>query len=161
MNDKMTSNVHEVPTPALVIDLPRVRRNIERMQAFCRGAKLNLRPHTKTHKSVMMARLQIEAGAGGLTVAKAGEAEVMSAASDDLFVAYPALDPARCERIAKLARERTVRCGVDSTLAIDRLAEAARRAGATIGILIDLGVGFHRTGLSSSGRATALAQHAS
>src|SRR5688500_12188463 len=85
----------------------------------------------------------------------------MSAASDDLFVAYPALDPARCERLAKLARERTVRCGVDSTLAIDRLAEAARRAGATIGILVDLDVGFHRTGLASPDRATALAQHPS
>ena len=156
-----TSTIHDVPTPALVIDLPRVRRNIARMQDFCRSANLNLRPHTKTHKSLMMARLQVEAGARGLTVAKAGEAEVMAAASDDLFVAYPALDPARCERLAQLAGERTVRCGVDSILAIDRLAEAARRVGSTIGILVDLDVGFHRTGLSSPERATELAQHAS
>lgn len=154
-----TFSIDSVPTPALVVDLPTVRRNIRQMADFCRGAGLRLRPHTKTHKSVMMARLQMEAGAGGLTVAKAGEAEVMAAAADDLFVAYPALDPPRCQRLAALGRERTIRAGVDSMLAIDRLAEAARRMDVTIGILVDLDVGFHRTGVSSPQRATELAQH--
>ena len=60
---------------------------------------VTLRPHTKTHKSIRMARLQLDAGAAGLTVAKAGEAMTMAQAGNDIFVAYPALDPWRREHL--------------------------------------------------------------
>ena len=104
----------ETPTPALVIDLPTVKRNVARLAEYGRQNRLDIRPHTKTHKSILMAKLQLEAGAVGLAVAKVGEAMVMAEASDDLFVAYPALDPWRCERLAQLARTKTIRVGFDS-----------------------------------------------
>ena len=150
----------DVPsTPGLVIDAGVAKRNIDRLADYARAHRLRVRPHTKTHKSVRVARMQVKAGAGGLTVAKAGEAEVMAAASDDLLVAYPALDPHRCHRLAALAGRATVRVAVDSEQAVDALASAARDAGATIGILADLDVGFHRTGVQSPEAALALAQH--
>src|SRR5215475_8358011 len=102
------------PTPSLIIDLPTVKRNIARMSDYLRDKPFVLRPHTKTHKSLKMARLQLDAGAKGLTVAKAGEAVTMSEVCDDIFVAYPALDPWRREHLANLAKQITVRVGIDS-----------------------------------------------
>jgi D-serine deaminase-like pyridoxal phosphate-dependent protein len=106
-----------------------------------------------------MARLQLDAGAVGLTVAKAGEAVTMGEVCNDLFVAYPALDPWRREKLAHLARTHTVRVGFDSTEAADLLGAAAREAGVTLGALVDLDVGVHRTGVQSPADALALAQH--
>jgi len=151
----------DTPTPALVIDLPTVKRNIARLAAYGREQKIGIRPHTKTHKSIRMAKLQLEAGAVGLTAAKVGEAMVMAEAGDDLFVAYPALDPWRTERLAKLALTKTVRVGFDSIEAADALAAAAKTAGATIGAMIDLDVGLHRTGVQTPVEALKLAQHVS
>ena len=70
----------ELPTPALTIDLDVLERNLDRMAAYCRKHGLGLRPHTKTHKTPEAARMQMDRGAVGLTVAKVGEAEVMAAA---------------------------------------------------------------------------------
>lgn len=145
-------------TPALLIDLDVVDRNISRLADYARTKKIGIRPHTKTHKSLVMARKQISTGAVGLTAAKAGELEIMSQASDDLLLAYPAVDAHRCERIAKLARGKTIRVAVDSPQALDALSTAAANAGATIGILVDLDIGFHRTGLQTPAQALELAQ---
>src|SRR6185436_13746137 len=132
-----------LPTPAVIIDLPTVRQNLARMQDYCTGHNLKLRPHTKTHKSIYMARLQLKAGAKGLTVAKAGEAAVMAEACDDILLAYPALDAARGEQLARLAAGANIRVAIDSTFAADRLAETARQNNVTFGILVDLDVGLH------------------
>jgi D-serine deaminase-like pyridoxal phosphate-dependent protein len=153
--------VPDLPTPAILIDADAVRRNIERMAKYAREHNLRLRPHTKTHKSALLGKMQVEAGAAGLTVAKAGEAEVMATATDDLLVAYPAADPRRCATLAMLARGRTVRVAVDSPAAADTLSGAAGAAGSTIGVLIDLDVGLHRTGVQTPGEALALARHVS
>jgi D-serine deaminase-like pyridoxal phosphate-dependent protein len=102
--------------------------------------------------------MQIEFGAQGLTTAKVGEAEVMAAAADDLLVAYPAFDPHRRERIARLARERTIRVAVDSPEAVDALAHAARALDAIVGLLVDVDVGLHRTGIDAPDDALTLAQ---
>jgi D-serine deaminase-like pyridoxal phosphate-dependent protein len=149
----------EIPTPFILIDGSIVRRNIARMADYARQHKLGLRPHTKTHKSLRVARMQMEAGAIGLTVAKVGEALVMADACDDLLMAYAAIHPARCAELARLAQRKTVRVAVDSTIAGDALADAARSAGSTIGILVDLDVGHHRTGVQSPREALTLAQH--
>jgi len=148
-----------LPTPAVVIDLATVQRNLGRMADYCRDHGLSLRPHTKTHKSVRMAKLQMESGAAGLAIAKAGEAAVMAEAADDLLVAYPALDPARCARLSSLAGSKTVRVAVDTETAVERIAGAARQAGTTIGILVDIDIGSHRTGVGSPEAALALARH--
>ena len=159
MTDPATPDSDPIPTPALVIDAKVVARNLRRMADYVKAHGLNLRPHTKTHKSVLLGRRQLELGAVGLTVAKVGEAKVMAEASDDVLMAYPAVDPARCAELAALARGRTVRVGLDSTTAADALAAAARSAGATVGVLVDLDVGHHRTGVQSPEAALALAQH--
>src|SRR4051794_18297562 len=97
---KMTEK--DIATPAVVIDLGKVRRNVLKLAEYGRKHKVGIRPHTKTHKSVGMARLQLENGAVGLTVAKAGEAEIMTGAGDDILIAYPAFDPHRRMRVAEL-----------------------------------------------------------
>src|SRR5437868_10470875 len=90
----------DLDTPALLVDLDRMEANLDRMAARCREAGVRLRPHTKTHKTPQIARLQVEHGATGLTVAKVGEAEVMAGAGfDDLFIAYPVLGDQKYERL--------------------------------------------------------------
>src|SRR5688572_24057035 len=150
---------HDVPTPALVIDAAVFERNLARMAGYCRARGLSLRPHAKTHKSLHVARRQVAHGAAGLTVAKVGEAETMAAASRDLFVAYPALGEARTTRLAELAGANDVRVAVDSQLATDALDAAARARGTTIGILVDLDVGYHRTGVPDARAAADEALH--
>lgn len=150
----------DLPTPALVLDADVVRRNLRRMAEYAAAHRLRLRPHTKTHKSVPIARLQSGiGGAVGLTVAKVGEAVVMADATDDLLMAYPAVDPRRCGELARLARTKTVRVGLDTATAADALSAAATSAGGTVGVLVDLDVGLHRTGVQSPAAALALAQH--
>jgi D-serine deaminase-like pyridoxal phosphate-dependent protein len=109
----------------------------------------------------MLGRMQMELGATGLTVAKVGEAKVMSEASHDLLMAYPAVDPLRCNQLAALAHRITIRVGIDSTIAADALSDAARSTRTTIGILVDLDVGLHRTGVQTPADALSLAQYVS
>jgi D-serine deaminase-like pyridoxal phosphate-dependent protein len=153
--------VNALPTPSIVIDLPTVKRNIDRLAEYGRKHNIGIRPHTKTHKSIRMAKLQLEAGAVGLTAAKVSEATTMAEAGDDLLIAYPALDAWRTEHLAQLAKTRTIRVGVDSIVAVDAIAAAACAADATVGILVDVDVGLHRTGVQSPQEALALAQHVS
>jgi D-serine deaminase-like pyridoxal phosphate-dependent protein len=149
-----------LPTPALIVDLPTVKRNIARLADYAKHHGITIRPHTKTHKSLRMAKLQLDAGAQGLTVAKAGEAMTMAQACRDIFVAYPALDPWRREQLATLAKTHTVRVGVDSMDAAQLIRDAASGLGVTIGVLVDLDVGFHRTGVQSAADALQIARQA-
>ena len=152
-------DVSDIPqTPAMVIDDAIVTRNLTRLADYARANRIGIRPHTKTHKSVAMARRQVAAGAIGLTAAKVGEATDMTAASNDILLAYPAIDASRCERLALLARTHTVHVAVDSVEGLQALASAARQAESRIGILVDLDVGMHRTGQQSPAAALALAQ---
>ncbi len=151
--------INTIPTPAMVLDGAVVRRNASRMAVYAQSHGLKLRPHTKTHKSLRVAKTQLQEGAIGLTVAKLGEAEVMAEVCEDLLLAYPALDPWRSQNLALLARRVTLRVGVDSAQAVDALADAARSAGTVIQILVDLDVGMGRTGVQSAQAALELAQH--
>src|SRR5687768_13997209 len=124
--------ITDLPTPFILLDAPTVRRNLARMAKYAAEHGLKLRPHTKTHKSPFLGRLQIELGATGLTVAKPGEAIVMAAVTDDVFMAYPPVHGERCDELAKLARGKTVRVGIDSAFAADQIGAAARRNGSTV-----------------------------
>ena len=129
-----------IETPALVIDLDAMRRNIERMATFARSHGLALRPHAKTHKSAAIAKLQIEAGAVGVCVQKLSEAEALAAAGlADIFISNQVIAPAKLARLVALARRITLAVAVDSTLGIERLVEAWR-AGVIDGKSVDLGV---------------------
>lgn len=146
-------------TPALVLDQPKIERNIARLAEYGRQHNIGIRPHTKTHKSRLMSQWQCAAGAIGLTTAKVGEAEVMADVCQDLTIAYPAIDPARTKRLAELAaRGITVRVALDGPNGLDALNAAARNFNTKIGVLVDLDVGFHRTGLQTPAATMELAQ---
>ena len=146
--------VASIETPALVIDLEAMRRNIERMATFARSHGLALRPHAKTHKSAAIAKLQIEAGAVGVCVQKLSEAEALAAAGlADIFISNQVIAPAKLARLVALARRITLAVAVDSTLGIERLVEAWRAgvvdgARADLGVFVEIDVGQGRCGVA-------------
>lgn len=151
--------IDELSTPALTVDLDVLERNLDRMAAYCREHKLGLRPHTKTHKTPEIARMQLERGAVGLTVAKTGEAEVMAAATPaEILVAFPILGSEKLKRIAGLAKQRRMLISLDSELAAREVSAAAAAQGAQIGVLVEFDAGLHRCGLQTGADCIRLAQ---
>ena len=147
-----------VSTPSLIVDVPTVERNLARLHQYANEAGIKVRPHTKTHKSLHFAQRQIDHGSSGLTVAKVGEAEVMSEVCDDILIAYPAIDPDRRRRIAELAKRCTLHVAIDSAYAVQVLGAAAAEAGSAVGILIDINVGADRTGVADAAASLELAK---
>ncbi len=158
LRDDVVSDLGALPTPALVIDAATAQKNIQTMATYVSANRLALRPHTKTHKNRFIAGLQMEAGAIGLTVAKVGEGIALHESARDLLMAYPAVDKFRCEGLAELAKRNTVRVVVDSLTGVDALKAAAKAAGSTIGIVVEIDVGMGRTGVASPEESLALAQ---
>ena len=149
----------ELSTPALTIDLETLERNLDRMASSCRRQEVGLRPHAKTHKTPKVARMQIQHGAVGLTVAKVGEAEVMAEAGlDDILVAYPILGVKKLRRLAMLARWRRIIVSLDSEAAAQELSRAASEHDSNLGVLVEFDVGFHRCGLAPGPRCVELAR---
>jgi len=145
----MMPRLSEIETPALVVDLDILDRNLKRVADYAAGHGLRLRPHTKTHKSVMLARRQLELGAAGLTVAKVSEAEVMlSAKPADLLVAFPIVGSAKLARLMEVARHTHVTVALDSMAAARALSEAAREAGVEVGVLVEFDAGLGRVGVA-------------
>jgi D-serine deaminase-like pyridoxal phosphate-dependent protein len=141
--------VSELDTPALLVDLDVMERNLGRAAEYAETHGLRLRPHTKTHKIPALARMQLASGAAGLTVAKVGEAEVMMAAEPpDLLVAFPVVGRAKLKRLIPLARKTRVTVSLDNLSAAQQIAEAARRAKVTIGVLAEVDVGLGRVGVT-------------
>src|SRR5215510_8384347 len=134
--------VSEIDTPALVVDLDIMERNLQRVACYSREHGLRLRPHTKTHKSVQLGKQQLANGAAGLTVAKVSEAEVMlHAEPSDLLIAYPIIGQAKLARLSEVARRTQVTVAVDSEFAARQISEAARDARVEIGVLAEVDVG--------------------
>lgn len=140
----------EIETPVGYVDLARVRQNARRVADYAAGHAIGWRPHVKTHKCQDVARIQLEAGARGLTVATPREAEVMSELTDDLLLAYPPLGRSKLSRLARLAERIDLKVAIDSLEALSGVADAARSVGAAIGVLVELDVGLGRVGLQSS-----------
>jgi len=153
--------IEQLETPVPVIDLDRVEHNLAKMQAYCHGHGLRLRPHIKTHKLPAFARRQVELGACGITCQKLGEAEVMADAGlDDIFISYPLIGPAKALRLAALARRVTMSVAADNPLALATAAEAGRAAGRPIGVFVEFDSGNKRTGVVSVDQALGLARDA-
>jgi D-serine deaminase-like pyridoxal phosphate-dependent protein len=148
----------ELATPALVLHGPRVRHNIQQLADYAATVGIGIRPHTKTHKSREIARLQLDAGAIGITVAKVSEAEAISDPDDDVLLAYPPVGVGRAERLAQLAHDRTMRAAIDSLSAVEQVSAAARSAGSTVGLLVDFDIGLGRTGVQSAQETLVLAK---
>ena len=122
-------HISEIDTPALVVDLDIFERNLARVADYAREHSLRLRPHTKTHKSVRLAKRQIASGASGLTVAKVSEAEVMASAEPaDLLVAYPIIGQTKLARLTQVARNTPVTVALDSTFAARQLSDERAQA---------------------------------
>jgi D-serine deaminase-like pyridoxal phosphate-dependent protein len=144
----LSSLVDDVPTPAVLVDLDVLERNIARMAARAQEARVRLRPHAKTHKCPEIARLQRAAGALGLSLAKVGEAEVFVAAGfDDIFLAYPTIGEDKALRLLRLSDNARLAVGVDSIFGATSLARAFAAAGRSLDVLIKVDVGFGRVGV--------------
>lgn len=152
-------HISELDTPALVVDLDIMERNLERVGDYCKAHGLRLRPHTKTHKSPLVGRMQLDSGAVGLTVAKVGEAEVMLASgTPDLLLHYPVLGRSKLERLMAVARKTRVTVALDSLTAAHALSEAARGAGVEVGVLAEANVGMNRVGVAPGSELVELAR---
>ena len=142
-------HVSEIDTPALLVDLDILERNLRRTADYAREHGLRLRPHTKTHKSTRIGKRQLESGAAGLTVAKVSEAEVMLGAEPaDMLVAFPVIGRAKLDRLSEVARRTRVTVALDSMFAARQLSDAARAAQVEIGVLAEVDVGLNRVGVS-------------
>jgi len=151
-------SLSEVPTPSLVIDVAALDRNIARMAAFFANGPCRLRPHVKAHKTPAIARRQLAAGSCvGLTCATVLEAEAVAEFCDDLLIANEIVTADKCGRAATLAASRRVTVAVDSIEGVEALAAAARAAGTTLGVLVDVNVGQMRCGVLPGQPAVALA----
>jgi D-serine deaminase-like pyridoxal phosphate-dependent protein len=149
----------ELETPAPVVDLARMERNLDRMAGYAAAHRLALRPHIKTHKTPWLAAEQIRRGAVGVTCATPREAEVMTEVTDDILVAYPMIGSAKARRIASLPDHVRLTVALDSTRAADDLAAAAREAGRRVGVLVECDLGMRRVGVQTPQDAVALARH--
>lgn len=155
----MLKNIYDLETPVLLVDLSRLEANIAAMNlASARGGK-RLRPHIKTHKTPEIAKMQCQAGAVGLTVAKLGEAEVMAAAGlVDIFVANEIVGSGKIERLMALLSTAKISVGTDSIDVAIPIAEAASRIGRSIPLRIEIDSGHGRTGVTSVEEAVELAE---
>jgi 3-hydroxy-D-aspartate aldolase len=139
----------EIPTPALLLDLDRLERNIQKMAAHVKAAGKKLRPHAKTHKCPEIALRQVAAGAVGVCVAKVGEAEVMAKAGvRNVLITTEVVGPEKIGRLlGVLDRQPETLVVVDHPDNVAELGQAMERAGRVLNVLVDVDVGGRRTGV--------------
>jgi D-serine deaminase-like pyridoxal phosphate-dependent protein len=149
----------EYGTPAAVIDMDRVERNIARIQAACDAAGVANRPHIKTHKSPMLAKLQIAVGARGITCQKLGEAEVMADAGiDDILISYNLIGEEKMARLGALQAKAHMTVAVDNSVVVAGLPQAARTSGRPLAVVVECDTGRKRAGVETPAEAIALAR---
>ena len=153
-------NLADVMTPALIIDLEAFEHNVEILRQRLESADVRLRAHSKTHKSVDIARYQIDhGGACGICCQKLSEAEVMVAGGiEDVMISNQVTDPARIERLAMLAQRARLLVCVDDGENVTNLSAAAVRQGANIECLVEIDCGAGRCGVAPGQAAVILAQ---
>lgn len=152
----------DIDTPSLVVELDVVDANNRRLIDHLSARGVALRPHAKTHKSVGIARMQLEAGARGITVGTLGEAEILAGAGiDDIFLAYPlwAVGP-KAARLRALHERSPISVGIDSVVGAERLAGAVAGVGPPLRVLVEIDSGGHRTGVGTPEVARSVAEGA-
>ena len=155
---RIGDGVDSVDTPALVVDLDAMERNLAAMAAFAAGHGVRLRPHAKMHKCASIAKLQVAAGAVGVCVQKTSEAEALAAAGvADIYISNEVIAPAKLARVAALAASVRLAIAVDSAEGVERLASAVAQAATTIDVFVEIDVGHGRCGVAPAA-AGALAQ---
>jgi D-serine deaminase-like pyridoxal phosphate-dependent protein len=150
---------HDVITPALILDLPAARRNINKMADMLTGMPAKIRPHIKVHKSPELARMQVGAGAIGISTATVWEAIVMvSSGLDSIFVVNTIAGREKIAALAAVAKHAQVMVAVDDAANAAEIGAAARAAGSTVGVLIEVDTGMDRAGVDTPEQAAALAR---
>lgn len=151
--------VSDLETPAVVVDLDVMERNLSRMADYCRDKNLRLRPHTKSHKVPELAKRQLAHAAHGITVAKIGEAEVMlDAGITDILIAYPIIGTGKTEKLADLASRASISVSLDSVEVARAISAEASKRNVSINVLIELDVGFRRCGITTEDELLKVAQ---
>jgi D-serine deaminase-like pyridoxal phosphate-dependent protein len=151
--------VEVLDSPQLLIDLDVVDANLRRMFGACRERQVAVRVHFKSLKCTGLAKYIAAAGANGFLCAKLCEAEALvDAGLTDVFIANQVVGPIKLRRLAELARRAAVRVCVDDADNVAQIAEAARAAGSTIGVLVEVDIGMGRCGVDPGEPALALAR---
>jgi D-serine deaminase-like pyridoxal phosphate-dependent protein len=151
--------IDQLETPVPVVDIDRMEANIARLQAYLDEHEIASRPHIKTHKIPAIAKMQMDAGAVGITCQKVSEAEVMADAGfNDIFIPYNIVGESKLKRLMKLASRIKVSVTADSAFVIRGLSEAAQKAELTMTVLVECDTGAQRCGVQSPGEAAELAR---
>lgn len=134
-------------TPSVQIDLDILDRNLRETANAAARAGVKLRPHTKTHKSVWIAKEQLRYGAKGITVAKLGEAEVMAEAGiDDILIAFPVIGEAKFKRLEKLLDKAAITLSTDDVEVAQLMSDFGKKIGRVISVYVDINTGLNRMG---------------
>jgi D-serine deaminase-like pyridoxal phosphate-dependent protein len=138
----------ELDTPSLIVDLEKLQHNIDDMAAFAARESVRLRPHAKTHKTPEIGRMQMDAGAAGLTLAKLGEAEVFVAAGlTDILIAYPIVGPTKLRRLFDLCERASITTVLDHREIAEGLSRAAVERDQELSVLVEVNTGLNRCGV--------------
>jgi len=149
----------EYGTPCAVIDMDRVERNIARIQTACDEAGVANRPHIKTHKNPTIAKMQIAAGAKGITCQKLGEAEIMANAGiDDILISYNLLGEEKMARLGALQAKANMTVAADNSTVVAGLPKAAAASGRPLSVVVECDTGRKRAGVETPAEAIALAR---
>jgi D-serine deaminase-like pyridoxal phosphate-dependent protein len=151
--------LHEIDTPALLLDMDAMERNLAKMARFFSGGPTRLRPHYKNHKCPALARRQIDAGAIGMTCATLAEAEALVANGiTNILISSELAGDRKIGRFVELARQVDIKAVVDNPRAVAALGAAGRAKGCRFGVLVNVNVGQNRTGIAPGEPALRLAQ---
>ena len=152
-------HIDELETPVPVVDIDRMEVNIARLQAYLAEKRIANRPHVKTHKIPEIARMQVEAGAVGITCQKISEAEVMADAGlEDIFLPYNIIGESKLKRLMDLAGRVRLSVTADSEFTVRGLSRAAQEADLTLPVLVECDTGGQRCGVQSPQEAAELAR---
>ncbi|MCW5690277.1 MAG: D-TA family PLP-dependent enzyme [Pseudolabrys sp.] len=159
--DDRTQTLAQLTTPAVVIDLDKVERNIKRHQNYANAHGLKLRPHIKTHKLPRIAEMQLRAGAVGVTCQKISEAEAMVAGTPeikDVLITYNILGAEKLERLAALAKKVRLSVVADNESVVAGLSQRFAQEAKPLTVLVECDTGAQRCGVATPEDAAALAQ---
>ncbi|GAA0341712.1 alanine racemase [Bacillus carboniphilus] len=158
--DRKGKSIYHLDTPTLLLDIDKLKENINEMAAFAKMQGISLRPHIKTHKSIEIAKLQLEAGAVGVTTAKIGEAEVMAAGGmKDILIAYPISSEMKMKRLIGLMED-----GVDLKISVDHVQQVEwldaffEQTSYTLQVWIKVNSGLNRCGVEPGDEVVQLAR---
>lgn len=153
------NTIHDVDTPAVLIDVDQVKANIAKAQAHANTVGMKLRPHIKTHKLPLFARMQVEAGATGITCQKLGEAEVMADAGlTDIFLPYNILGQEKLDRLHALHQRIALSVTVDNVTTLAGLAARFTDENRPLKVLVECDTGMGRCGVQTPNEALELAR---